>query len=206
MDFILFIFFKILSFITKMYTRGWAKFNQIQLRRVGVASNVEIKGRCRFSISRDSTITIRNNVTIASEFRSTISNGILTEICVQPKAYLYIGENSGISSTSIHVWESVYIGSYVNIGAGCLIMDTNFHSLESKIRMTKEGGIPGSEVKTSPIVISDHVFVGARSIICKGVNIGENSIVATGSVVVKNIPANQIWGGNPAKFISEISK
>ena len=56
----------------------------------------------------------------------------------------------------------------------------------------------------SPVIIEDNVFIGARSIILKGVTIGRNSIVGAGSVVTKSIPSNQIWGGNPAKFIRNI--
>jgi acetyltransferase-like isoleucine patch superfamily enzyme len=48
------------------------------------------------------------------------------------------------------------------------------------------------------------VFIGARCIILKGVTIGEKSIVAAGSVVTKNIPEGEVWGGNPAKFIKKI--
>ena len=55
--------------------------------------------------------------------------------------------------------------------------------------------------KTSPIVIEDDVFIGANSIICKGVHIGARSIIAAGSVVVKDIPRDEVWGGNPARFI-----
>jgi len=50
-------------------------------------------------------------------------------------------------------------------------------------------------------VIQEGAFVGASSIILKGVTIGKHSIVAAGSVVSKSIPAGEIWGGNPAKFI-----
>jgi acetyltransferase-like isoleucine patch superfamily enzyme len=55
-------------------------------------------------------------------------------------------------------------------------------------------------------VICDNVFIGAHSIVLKGVTIGENSIIGSGSVVTKSIPANQIWAGNPAKIIRNISE
>lgn len=45
------------------------------------------------------------------------------------------------------------------------------------------------------------MFIGTLCIICKGVTIGEKSIIGADSVVTKSIPENQIWGGNPAKFI-----
>ncbi|WP_103192495.1 acyltransferase [Formosa algae] len=48
--------------------------------------------------------------------------------------------------------------------------------------------------------------MGASSIILKGVTIGENSIIGAGSVVTKSVPCNEIWGGNPAKFIRKIDE
>ena len=59
--------------------------------------------------------------------------------------------------------------------------------------------------KCAPVVIGDNVFIGAKCIILKGVIIGENSIVGAGSVVTKSIPANQIWAGNPARFIRNVN-
>lgn len=53
-------------------------------------------------------------------------------------------------------------------------------------------------------MICDNVFIGAKCIILKGVTIGENSVIGAGSVVTKNVPANQIWAGNPAKFIKNV--
>ena len=55
-----------------------------------------------------------------------------------------------------------------------------------------------------PVIIENSVFIGAQSIILKGVTIGKNSIIGAGSVVTKNVPANQIWAGNPARFIKNI--
>lgn len=52
--------------------------------------------------------------------------------------------------------------------------------------------------------VKKRIIIGGFSIILKGVAIGENSIVAAGSVVSKDIPDNEIWGGIPAKFIRKI--
>jgi acetyltransferase-like isoleucine patch superfamily enzyme len=56
--------------------------------------------------------------------------------------------------------------------------------------------------------IGDNVTIGAKSIIMSGVKIGNGSIIAAGSVVLKKteIGSNEIWGGVPAKFIKKVQK
>ncbi|SOD98312.1 acyltransferase [Spirosoma fluviale] len=115
---------------------------------------------------------------------------------------LTIGDNVGLSYTVITCHHKITIGNNVRIGAQTIIYDTDFHSLSSYDRRQ----IPEdrSLVLRKPVSIGNDVFIGAGSIILKGVTIGDNSIIAARSVVSKDIPANQIWGGNPAKFIRNI--
>jgi acetyltransferase-like isoleucine patch superfamily enzyme len=56
-------------------------------------------------------------------------------------------------------------------------------------------------IKKAPVHIKKGAFVGAHCLILKGVTIGENSIVGAGSVVTKDIPDHEIWGGNPARLL-----
>lgn len=132
----------------------------------------------------------------------TIDLYVGSKVYVSEKASLHIGDNFGMSSSSIQCCNSISIGSNVLVGAGCLIMDSDFHDLNYKIRRVNHGN---KTAKCYPVVIGDDVFIGARSIICKGVTIGSRSIVAAGSVVKQNIPADEIWGGNPASFIKKIN-
>lgn len=115
---------------------------------------------------------------------------------------LTIGENVGISQTSLICHHSITIGNNVKIGGGVKIYDTDFHSLNPEVR--KNHSLDMKTKKVAPVVIQDNVFIGAGTIVLKGVTIGENSVVGAGSVVTKSIPANEIWGGNPAKFIRKI--
>ena len=118
-------------------------------------------------------------------------------------ATLLIGENVGISSTAIVCHKSITIGNDVKIGGNVVIYDTDFHSLNANER----NHIPEIyNTKQVAVFIEDGVFIGAHSIILKGVTIGRNSIIAAGSVVTKSIPANQIWGGNPAAFIKDTDR
>lgn len=124
------------------------------------------------------------------------------KLIVLANAMLTIGDNSGMNGVMIYCSKKVVIGNHVKIGGGTRISDSNHHSLDYKIRRTSEDS---KQAKSSPIIISDDVFIGANCYIGKGVTIGDRSIVAAGSVVVKSIPADEIWGGNPAKFIKKIT-
>lgn len=117
---------------------------------------------------------------------------------------LSIGNNSGISNTAITVAESVNIGKHVFIGAGCKIYDTDFHPIEAEFRFGPNAD--NSMTKTKPIVIEDGAFIGGHSIILKGAHIGENSVIGAGSVVTGSIPPNEVWAGNPARFIKQIKE
>lgn len=121
-----------------------------------------------------------------------------TLVVSNKQAELSIGDNVGISQTAIVCHDKITIGDNVKIGGGVCIYDTDFHSLNPEIRKTTEDT---KNKVTSPVNIGDNVFIGAHSLILKGVTIGENSIVGAGSVVAKSIPSNEIWAGNPAKFI-----
>ena len=112
-----------------------------------------------------------------------------------------IGGGGGISHSAITCWEHVEIGNNVLIGSGVRIYDTDFHPLESRYRYGEEKD--GSKMMNKPVYIEDGAFIGAGSIILKGVRIGKNSIVGAGSVVAKSIPEGEIWAGNPAKKVRE---
>lgn len=117
-------------------------------------------------------------------------------------AEIKIGENVGISGSTINATKCITIGNNVLIGSGCIITDTDSHPINWQDRVNNEN----NNTKSLPIVIEDNVFIGARSIILKGVTIGKNSVIGAGSVVTKSIPANCIAGGNPAKVIKYLNE
>jgi acetyltransferase-like isoleucine patch superfamily enzyme len=117
-------------------------------------------------------------------------------------ANLTIGDNLGISQAAIICHVKIVIGNNVKIGGGVSIYDTDFHSLDPVARAN-----PVTDIKSKrsmPIHIGNDVFIGAKSLILKGVSIGDNSIIGAGSIVTKSVPANQIWAGNPARFIKDV--
>lgn len=124
-------------------------------------------------------------------------------IFVDKGAKLAIGGNVGMSQAAIICHHSVTIGNYVKLGGGVKIYDTDFHSLDPIKRMNPSLDI--EDKKKGAVVLKDNVFVGAHSTILKGVTIGKNSVVGASSVVTKSIPDNEIWAGNPARFIKLIA-
>lgn len=121
---------------------------------------------------------------------------------VDKGAALIIGDNLGISQAAIVCQESIRIGNDVKIGGGVCIYDTDFHAIDPILRSDPLSDSL-NKVKR-PVVIGNNAFIGAHSLILKGVSVGENSIIGAGSVVTKSIPANQVWAGNPAKFIRNL--
>lgn len=121
-------------------------------------------------------------------------------ICTEG-SQIEIGNNVGISGSSICARERVIIGNNVLIGSGCLITDSDAHPLDWKDRRDARE----DKVRCAPIIIGDDVFIGARSIILKGVNIGNRAVIGAGSVVVKDVPADCVVAGNPAQIVKPLT-
>jgi acetyltransferase-like isoleucine patch superfamily enzyme len=118
-----------------------------------------------------------------------------------PGSLIKFGDNVGISGSTINATLSITIGNNVLIGSGCIITDTDSHPLGTEDRINNNL----NAIQSKPITICDNVFIGARSIILKGVTIGKGSVIGAGSVVSKDIPPNAVYAGNPAKFIKSIN-
>lgn len=117
----------------------------------------------------------------------------------QINSKIMIGDNVWINNNFMIVseGEGIEIGEKTLIGLSVEIIDSDFHDLHPDRRM---GGIP----KTGKITIGKNVFIGSNVRILKGVTIGDNTVIANSSIVIKSIPANVIAGGYPCKVIKEI--
>ena len=178
------------SFMTLIKFKGYG---------INIGPGLSSYGNPYVYISRKGRCQIGKNFLISNSLLSSISgNKTKTRIEVRSGANLLIGDNVGLSGVTIFCSDSMTIGDNTKIGFGCHIYDTNFHSLDPQIRNSSKDQL---FAKKSPVYIGKNVFIGTQSIILKGVTIGDNSIIAAGSVVTKNIPSNEIWGGNPAKFL-----
>ncbi len=91
--------------------------------------------------------------------------------------------------------ESIVIGDACMIAHGVYISDADWHGIYDRAEPVGN---------TKPVVLEDNVWIGDSAIICKGVTIGENSIIGAGAVVTKNVPPNSIFAGNPAKLVKTL--
>jgi acetyltransferase-like isoleucine patch superfamily enzyme len=112
-------------------------------------------------------------------------------------ASVRIGHRSFLNGARLTAVTLIEIGDDATI-ADARLMDTDFHSL-SKRRQHRD-----APIAVAPIHVENNVWIAAGSAVLKGVTIGKNSVIAFGSVVVKDIPANVIAGGNPCKEISAV--
>lgn len=156
----------------------------------------------RISIASSSDVRIGNNFTINSQSIETAWY-CKSAIYVGSNALLNIGNYVGMNGSLIFCSQKITIGNNTIIGGGTRIFDTNFHSTDYRVRRDKKRF---TECVSKPISIGDDVFVGTNCIICKGITIGDRSIISAGSVVVKDVPSDCIVGGNPAKVIKYINQ
>lgn len=174
-------------------------FLNFKYRKVSFDQFPRINGRV--VISGKGKLSFGNRVKINSNYTNNpVGLAYRTMFYVAPQASIYIGNNVGISSSLFYAKKSICIEDNVLIGGGCQILDNDFHSINYEDRILNGD----NNTKSSSIVIKEGAFIGTSSIILKGVTIGERSIIAAGSVVSKSIPADEIWGGNPAKYIKSI--
>jgi len=116
----------------------------------------------------------------------------------RPGAVIEIGSDTGLSGATISAARLVRIGRECLIGSNVVITDCDFHAVAPHHRRhtTDEAAIG-----CAPVVIGDNVWLGMNVTVLKGVTIGDNTVVAAGSVVVRPLPANCVAGGNPARVL-----
>ena len=146
------------------------------------------------------TIILKNNTSIGYKIGGFYWNG-LTEIQARyPNSEIIVNENVAFNnSIFILAANRIEIKSDCRIGANVTMMDYEAHCTNPNER--------NQLGKIGQIIIGRNVWIGNNTVILKNVNIGDNSIIAACSVVLKgNYPSNCIIGGNPAKVIKKIEK
>jgi acetyltransferase-like isoleucine patch superfamily enzyme len=124
----------------------------------------------------------------ARQFRSSLTAEPGAEVRIGDRVYL----NQGVT---IHAALRVTIGDDVMVGDLAAIYDTNFHAVT-----------PDAPTEGSPVVIGRNAWIGRGAVILPGVEVGENAVVAAGSVVTRAVAANSVVAGNPAREVRQFDR
>lgn len=173
----------------------------LKLNKVKYGKNLKLIGWPFVFRFKNAKITIGDNCRFNSNFWSNFL-GLYqrTIIVAKKKAEIDIGNNVGISGTTLYAWEKIKIGDKTIIGANTKIMDNDFHPIKPEDRLINDN----SKIVPKPVSIGKNVFIGCNCLILKGTVIGDNCTVGAGSVVSGVFEENCIIAGNPAKIIKKL--
>ncbi|MCG3116099.1 MAG: acyltransferase [Candidatus Manganitrophus sp. SA1] len=185
-----------LDYFTKTGTRWLINFlwstPLFRARCEKVGKNLRLPNGIPLIVGTHLKIFLGDNVSIG---RSTIG---ASKVFDDP--ILKIGNNTSLGyGTVISVAKEVSIGDNCMIAPHCMIMDSDDHPIDPQKRFLQ---MPVEKEEVRPIKIGNNVWIGAYCAILKGVTIGDNSIIATHSVITKDVMENSIYAGNPARPVS----
>ena len=145
----------------------------------------------------DRTFNTQNNTPLVLAFKKNYLDIAITlieygaDILLKQNGVLSLDKNSYINcNVMIRCHEKISIGRDGFFASGVEVRDCDGHSIDGVL-------------KTQPVSIGNHVWIGSKAIILKGVTIGDGAVVAAGSVVTKDVPPNVLVGGVPAKIIKD---
>jgi acetyltransferase-like isoleucine patch superfamily enzyme len=123
------------------------------------------------------------------------SVNVPVELAVSPGAALHIGDGCRLNyGVSIAATARVEIGAHVRLGPYVTVADSDFHDLHRR----------GTRPPSRPVVIEDHVWIGGKASVLRGVRIGRGAVVAQGAVVTRDVPAFAIVAGVPARVVGQV--
>ena len=113
------------------------------------------------------------------------------DIILFKNAHLVLGKNSFINSDcKIRCHKEIIIGEDCAVSHDFTIMDSDAHELDGSINV-------------EPVHIGNHVWIGTRATILKGVTVGDGAVIAAGALVTRDVPAKTLVGGVPAKVLKD---
>ena len=144
-----------------------------------------IRRKARLDIIPSKKITLGKKSVI--EDYTIINNGM---------GDIFIGDYTHVTSR-VKLVGPVTLGNYVTIGSGAQITGLTHNYLDVTRPIAKQGVTPNRTV------VEDDAWIGGNSCINQGITIGTHSIIASGSVVTKNVPPYSVVGGNPARILRQ---
>lgn len=156
---------------------------------------------------RNSRVSLTNGAT-SDNIKIDSNSRIFGALVCCSKGTITIGKFSQVGqNSSVRCVNRITIGSYTAIADHVIVCDNNNHPVNPLDRhimqQTPSGSFERSWLNSdnAPITIGDDCWIGQYVRICKGVSIGNGSVVAANSVVTKDVPANCIVAGNPARVV-----
>lgn len=174
------------------WLRGWAYRPYWRLRaamggtRLVIGARFSLQGRLR--VSGPGTVIFGDDV---------IVDALCTPFTHSRQAVIRIGSRSFVNGTRLGCSQLIQIGSDC-ILADARIMDTDFHAVH------RARNLPGMTPLEAPVRIGNNVWIAAGAAVLKGVEIGDDCVIAFGSVVTHSVSAGRIAGGNPARDLAAV--
>jgi acetyltransferase-like isoleucine patch superfamily enzyme len=120
-----------------------------------------------------------------------------------PVPELVIGDGSFVGhQCGFHIAHAVRIGRNCLLASGVKVFDIDGHPLDA---VRRRAGEPTPPEGIGAVVLEDDVWIGTNAVILKGVTIGARSVVAAGAVVTKDVPADVVVAGNPARMVKQLN-
>jgi acetyltransferase-like isoleucine patch superfamily enzyme len=193
------------------WIRGWPRFKGTLgywfLQRwfdVEQSEFPQVFGTPQIAKAPGSRIVIgRGVIMVSSSMRATSATlqGPVRLRTLNHSAAIVIGDGVSLNGTSITAHSrTIHIGDHTMVAPNCVIVDSDFHAIwPPETRLTS----PGLE-RDADVTIGRNVWLGTRSVVLRGVTIGDGTIIGAGSVVTNDIPENVIAAGVPARVVRKL--
>ena len=174
----------------------------IKNENISLNGKLKIKNKPILHIMAGSSLVLGDNVLLNSK-NSKYHVNMFAPVKIyldRVGAKIKIGDNTRIHGSCLHAYENIEIGDNCLIAANCQIFDSSGHDtvlVKPSERLSSKGII-------KPITIGNNCWIGTSSVILPGTVLGENCVVAAGSIVNGVFEDNSLIGGNPAKLINLI--
>lgn len=170
---------------------NWSKINTLEVSTAGdVALGPGVNARGRAVIGGPGCVSIGA--------RSTVESGGVVIHTELPTVNVRIGSECGINGLDVYATEDVTIGDRCMIGT-CSMMTTDFHSTNP------DRWSPNAVVKRGRITVGSNVWIAMKTVLTKGVSIGDNSVVSIGTIVRHDVPANVIVASHEQRIVKKLA-
>lgn len=181
----------------------WLWFYRQIYPNLKLGKNIRCWGRVMIWLGKGSSLQIGDGGWIVSDnVRAGIALHSPCKFRACDGAEIILGKRIALNGVSISSRKKIVIEDGTIIAPNVIIMDTDFH----KAWPPEERSLGLGQENDRAVHIGKNVWIGMNSLILKGVTIGDNAIVAAGSVVTRSVPANTLVAGVPARMVRELKE